>query len=1266
MQVRSAALGSLLLLSALSCARSGVRRDFKPGPEEQARRLAEAEKKGTQAQRGFLRYLMASDAAGAETLFLQAAQSGDAHERALALCGLGELRDDRLDTLGAAQAWQEVLKSAPRDPLAELAALRLLDAEGDSGVLDEQIFAAAQQSGLTPRAALFLRDAAARASLRLGKDEAEAWQKMGTLQNFRVGGPYAALRLLDLRRPLALDTEAPATLDASRSLEFPDGDVGLDSEPAEGDLFYAASQVTAARGGDYLAWIEGPGAIEVRLDGRVILARVPYPKESPRAQAVPVKLGAGDHAVLVRWSRAEGGRFRISLGRRDSLPSDLESKAPPKLTGQRTEAPCGLGQNCLAAPAWSDDAGLRKFAEEALAQDGGDCFAAWLSARSALGDDRAIARAASERAVQVCFSGAPTLALRAQGLLHDPELPDRLGRAKALTDATAAVQREPGLLRVRLTAAALDRDQERYDDAGQELERAESFLRALSAQTGKPAAPGQALFALPARLLLARARLLDAQGNTAAARAQVALALQASPTRCDARQLLFDYAQRDGGVAERARLADELAPCNDGLGVQVRLLRERGDLEKAEVLLGQLAARRPAQPARLEALAEVQQARQEFAAAAESLRRASALSPRSVEPLRRLAGVLELSGKAKDANLVRAEALKLAPGDLSLRQTLARDAHQDLLGWADRDGLRIARGDAPRAPTRGASAVRLLDHGAVQVFADGGAVERVHTVARVLDKKGISRFGEAQIPPDAEILHLRTIKPDGRTLEPESIPEKEGISLPGLETGDAVEIDYLRGIAPRGPELPGLGLGAFFFRDEETPMGESTSEIRSALPFEVDAHHLDAEPVARVGDEYRWSHTARDVEPQTPEPHQPSENETMPWAQPGSGAGQKELVRSVADWLLLKARTSSSTEALAKSAQSAPRMTQRDLARAIIEQIAQAVRGNSNDLTTTAAHVLSQGRGNRLLVVKAALAAAGIPSHLVLVRSFGIDPAKVRFPRSELFPWAVLRLELPGGAEWFTSMYRLGPPFGLPPLLRGQDAWVVPEPGEEPVLIKTPEAPAEPEGREVSFELALSADGTASGSGRDRYRGFDAAGLKDALERFDAGQRKQAVEGTLGRGLRGVSLDSLSTEGEGGLGGTASLIYQLHAPLGTQDGPRLLVPGSLVPQRLSRRWVQTADRTLPLLIDAGDLEKTRVELTLPSGLHLAKPAEPVELQTPFGNFSWSAREEGGKLYFDEALSMPLQRIAPAQYPAFAAFARAVDEAQSQELLLAPR
>src|SRR5207244_691403 len=79
----------------------------------------------------------------------------------------------------------------------------------------------------------------------------------------------------------------------------------------------------------------------------------------------------------------------------------------------------------------------------------------------------------------------------------------------------------------------------------------------------------------------------------------------------------------------------------------------------------------------------------------------------------------------------------------------------------------------------------------------------------------------------------------------------------------AVETDYLRGIAPRGPEMPGYSLGAFFFRDDETPMGESTYETRTPAPPEIDAHNvqLPQGALTRDADGFRFRYSARDVKP---------------------------------------------------------------------------------------------------------------------------------------------------------------------------------------------------------------------------------------------------------------------------------------------------------------------------------------------------------------------------------------------------------------------
>ena len=88
-------------------------------------------------------------------------------------------------------------------------------------------------------------------------------------------------------------------------------------------------------------------------------------------------------------------------------------------------------------------------------------------------------------------------------------------------------------------------------------------------------------------------------------------------------------------------------------------------------------------------------------------------------------------------------------------------------------------------------------------------------------------------------------------------------------------------------------------------------------------------------------------------------------------------------------------------------------------------------------------------------------------------------------------------------------------------------------------------------------------------------------------------------------------------------------------------------------------------MDQPEVLSQRISIALPQGRHLRGALEPIALTTPFGSYRWSAREEGGKLVIEEALSMPQQRVRPDRYAGFAQFARAVDQAQSQELVVAP-
>src|SRR6202012_1904475 len=105
----------------------------------------------------------------------------------------------------------------------------------------------------------------------------------------------------------------------------------------------------------------------------------------------------------------------------------------------------------------------------------------------------------------------------------------------------------------------------------------------------------------------------------------------------------------------------------------------------------------------------------------------------------------------------------------------------------------------------------------------------------------IDKFGEVQIPGDADVLVLRTIKADGTTREPEDIGEKESVSVPDLEPGDYVEYEWVEASAPPAAFPGGFIAERFYFSSYDAPLYESIYVVvaPSDMKLEVDRRGQD-------------------------------------------------------------------------------------------------------------------------------------------------------------------------------------------------------------------------------------------------------------------------------------------------------------------------------------------------------------------------------------------------------------------------------------------
>ena len=245
---------------------------------------------------------------------------------------------------------------------------------------------------------------------------------------------------------------------------------------------------------------------------------------------------------------------------------------------------------------------------------------------------------------------------------------------------------------------------------------------------------------------------------------------------------------------ERAQELDkDLELCEPDSLAYARSLSEAGRHQQAAAAAQKVVTARPLHREARELLVRELVFSGATGQAAEAARELAALAPNST-PYRQMA-----------------QAAARNPDEL-LDEARVNPLNQKRLGWGARsefaqptafyspyrrDGVRMVRQTAERRFS-GGPAVMLVNDRVVRLAADGGVSVYVHKLTRVLDRDGIERYGEVELPRGAEVLELRTIKADGTVVEPEFTEQKASVSMPALAPGDAIEQEYVRPYAGGG------------------------------------------------------------------------------------------------------------------------------------------------------------------------------------------------------------------------------------------------------------------------------------------------------------------------------------------------------------------------------------------------------------------------------------------------------------------------------------
>ena len=1045
---------------------------------------------------------------------------------------------------------------------------------------------------------------------------------LGCPAEWRVAGPFGPRELLGFdetspaegRGPLAdrYDLGPGRGTRPTRTLE-PRGcgvNLGGGAISAAGTSV-AEARLTVARAGRYTLRLETPNSVALSVDGAPV-ARLDARREPlGRTSLHTLELTAGEHELEVK------------LTTRHPNPILVVSLAP------------AVPADAVALPAADAASPLEQYLAASLAIARGDVVTA---------RERAHPVAAKPDAT------APWLVLRAAIALGDPLVPADVRRDDARALLRRAMRRDESLWYPILQSARLDAAEGRIVEAIGVV------------RVGLERFPGVLGFAMTL------AELYQSKGWTADADDTLRRAAATLPGACSVQRGLFDALRRRDRHPEARALVETLIACDARSNLRFQLLRDLRRWDEAATELTRLAALEPRQ-SRVGLLGpELDLARQrgDDATVARLLTELDAETPLSpFAPLSRADSALA-QGDAASARQLLDAALLREPGAMGeLHRVRRAIGGADDLAAYRKDGAAILRDFLASGRSYTQPQVLVFDYAATRVYPDGSSLQLVHQIYRVQSDEAVNQHGEFQLPEGARLLTLNTIKADGRRMEPDEIAGKDTISLPALAVGDFVESEYLVLSEPSG-SFPGGFVGErFYFQSAEVPF-DTTSQVYVVpreLPIVVDPRGPAPTAEERFDGDLRvLAFTVRESRPIVPEPGTVNGREFLPSVNVAVRADWGAFIDGMRDVLADRdVRDPAAARLVAGIVEGARDADAK--ARRLYAWTLENVE-SSEAFFGSAPAMLAARTGNRVRVLRYLLDLAGISTDLVAVRSRAADATESNVADAETYASALLRVTLPSGEVWLSGNERWTPFGYVPPLLRGQEGLML-APGAP--RVRVPPAPASDELHEVVAEVHLGTGGAARVEVTETFRGAGASGWRGQLEEIPAAELERRFEqGYVARLLPGAELSTLGIEGRDNPDAPLVVKYTFTvADLGRRTGGRWLVPG-LFPLQLGASLAPLASRTTPQLVPNESDEHITLRFHAAEA-SLPTPPAPTELRGPGGaTFAWRASRGAGTYTIDRRVQIPIQRVAPADYPALADFCRRADEAEARDTGFATR
>jgi tetratricopeptide (TPR) repeat protein len=581
-----------------------------------------------------------------------------------------------------------------------------------------------------------------------------------------------------------------------------------------------------------------------------------------------------------------------------------------------------------------------------------------------------------------------------------------------------------------------------------------------------------------------------------------------------------------------------------------------------------------------------------------------------------------------------------------------------------RDGIVAVRRSADAADGTEISTLVLLADQVLDVRKNGTASLYSHRVTRLLTPQAISQYGEVTIPRGADLLHLRTIKRDGRVIEPELTQQRPDISMPALEPGDSIEQEFVTHY-PDWRHLPASSL-LFQLGAVGAPVLQTRLVVIASEPEELKFELLNGAPQPartetqdnRVVLTWEMDHLPAWIA----EPFSPSA--PLPAVQVREA---QNAIDRVLDSLVDSTRIGPHvTETLLEEDPQAA-VSDREKALRLYRFVTSKIESTGPDfMDTPAEDSLAAGEGSRTSTFLALARAAGIKAALLLARKIGSGCTEDLACYTE----PLVRLWLDGQVV-DTDAEADGLAFGaVPPAMDRSKALLISFPlhppdqmPHTPQIVAVSSSPAQ-ERSVGEGDLFLDSRGDLTAAIHIRPGSARSQEIRASLRSGSDRERRSLLEQFAQRLFSGAThihgqILHLSNPEQ-----PLEIVLQCDVPqyVDMQHGRKKI--GQLAPPLgLGNAFTNSATRRSPLLLESAFSENTVFHLHLPQGVTVAALPRDFAIHSEFGDYAVKFSHADGQLNVARQFDIPVQLIEAQSYPKFRGFSEEISEAEHQQIIL---